>query len=78
MSKNRANEQAILWLMSMMNDPDSFNAINAENCLRMITKQRRQLKSLGAHFCNLKKQRNKVQKELNESELRLFAQGLCE
>jgi len=59
MRKHRANDQAILWLHSMMADPNSFNAINAENALALIEKQRKALVSLGAHFNNLKKQRDR-------------------
>ena len=68
MSRNKANEQALVWLQSMMADPDSFNAINAENCLSMIHRQRKQLLSLGAHFCNVKKQRNKAWEKLKKLE----------
>lgn len=60
MSKNKADEQVIVWLKSMCQDLDSFNAINAENALNLIAKLRKQNRSLGAHFCNLKKQRNKI------------------
>lgn len=63
MSKNKADEQAIQWLKSMCQDLDSFNAINAENALNLIAKLKKQNRSLGAHFCNLKKQRNKILKE---------------
>lgn len=63
MSKNKADEQVIVWLKSICQDSNSFNAINAENALNLIAKLRKQNRSLGAHFCNLKKQRNKILKE---------------
>lgn len=66
--KNIANEQALVWLRSMANDQnDIFNAINAENCLALIEKQRKALVSLGAHFCNLKKQRDRYARVIEEA-----------
>ena len=65
--KNRANEQAIVWLKSMCADTNSFNAINAENCLVLIDKQRKALVSLGAHFNNLKKQRDRYAQVIEEA-----------
>ena len=62
MSK-KANEQAIVWLKSMCESESEFDRINAENCLVMIQKLRKQNQSLGAHFCNLKKQRNRLLKQ---------------
>lgn len=67
MKRNRANEQAILWLNSMRADPDSFNAINAENCLAIIDKQRKALVSLGAHFNNIRKQRDRYWRVIEEA-----------
>ena len=64
--RNLAADQAITWLYSMMADPDSFNAINAENCLAMIERQNKNLRSLGAHFSNLRKQRDRLLKELED------------
>lgn len=65
--KNRASEQAIVWLKSMCADSDSFNAINAENCLALIDKQRKALVSLGAHFNNLRKQRDRYARVIEEA-----------
>ena len=59
MKRNRADEQAIVWLKSQTKNPDSFDAINAENALALIDKQRKALVSLGAHFHNLKRQRDR-------------------
>lgn len=68
MAKNIANEQALLWLRGMANDrSDVFNSINAENCLMLIEKQRKALVSLGAHFCNLKKQRDRYARIIDEA-----------
>jgi len=66
MPKTNANDMIMAWLdMKIHENPDSFDAINAENCLALIRKQRKQLIRLGAHFCNLKKQRDKLRKELD-------------
>ena len=57
------------WLdMKIHENPDSFDAINAENCLALIRKQRKQLIRLGAHFCNLKKQRDKLMQQISIAE----------
>lgn len=71
MKKNRANEQAILWLNSMRADPNSFNAINAENCLALIDRQRKALTSLGAHFNNLRKQRDRYARVIDDARSRM-------
>ena len=43
MSKHNANDMAMAWLdMKIHENPDSFDAINAENCLALIRKQRKQ------------------------------------
>ena len=69
MPKASANDMAMAWLdMKIHENPDSFDAINAENCLALIRKQRKQLISLGAHFCNLKKQRDKLQQQITIAE----------
>lgn len=66
MPKHNANDMAMAWLDAKIHEnPDSFDAINAENCLALIRKQRKQLISLGAHFCNLKKQRDKLLLQLD-------------
>ena len=68
MPKHNVNDMVMAWLdMKIHENPDSFDAINAENCLTLIRKQRKQLISLGAHFCNLKKQRDKLRKELDDA-----------
>lgn len=67
MKRNRANEQAMMWLKSMCADPNSFNAINAENCMALIERQRKALVSLGAHFNNLRKQRDRAWKIIDEA-----------
>ena len=67
MKRNRANEQAMVWLQSMRADPDSFNAINAENCIALIERQRKALVSLGAHFNNLQKQRDRYFRVIEEA-----------
>jgi hypothetical protein len=59
--KNVANEQAIAWLKSMAADENVFNSINAENCLELIHKQKKALVSLGAHFHNLRQQRDRYE-----------------
>ncbi len=70
MTKHNANDMVMAWLdMKIHENPDSFDAINAENCLALIRKQRKQLISLGAHFCNLKKQRDKLRKELDDKKV---------
>ena len=70
MPKTNTNNMVMAWLdMKIHENPDSFDAINAENCLALIRKQRKQLISLGAHFCNLKKQRDKLRKELDDEKI---------
>ena len=69
MPQHNANEMVLAWLdMKIHENPDSFDAINAENCLALIRKQKKQLISLGAHFCNLKKQRDKLQQQITIAE----------
>jgi hypothetical protein len=65
--RNLANEQAIQWLKSMMNSENPFDSINAGNCLALIDKQKKALVSLGAHFCNLKKQRDRYASVIAEA-----------
>jgi hypothetical protein len=50
-----------------MLNPNSFDAINAANCLALIEKQKKALVSLGAHFNNLKRQRDRYAKVLEEA-----------
>lgn len=62
---NNASSQAIAWLKSMAaGDPDSFDTINAENCLELIRKQRRSLAALASKVNWLEKRRY-ILKELN-------------
>ena len=68
MSRNVANEQAIFWLYSMMNDPDSFNAINAGNCLALIENQKTRLRLLGSYISKVIGQRDNLRKEKEELE----------
>lgn len=69
MPKHNANDMVMAWLDAKIHEnPDSFDAINAENCLALIRKQRKQLISLGAHFCNLKKQRDRLQQQITIAE----------
>jgi predicted nucleic acid-binding Zn-ribbon protein len=58
---------AILWLRSQMLNPNSFDAINAGNCLALIEKQKKALVSLGAHFNNLKRQRDRYARVIEEA-----------
>lgn len=70
MPKHNANEMVMAWLDAKIHEnPDSFDAINAENCKALILKQRKQMIRLGAHFCNLKKQRDKLRKELDDEKI---------
>ena len=71
MKRNRANEQAMVWLRSMCADTDSFNAINAENCIALIHKQQNALMSLGAHFNSMKRQRDRYLTVLEEARKKL-------
>ena len=66
-TRNVANDQAMTWLRSMANSENVFDAINAQNCLAMIEKERKAYISLGAHFCNLKKQRDRYAKIIDEA-----------
>lgn len=52
-------------------DPNSFNAINAENCLALIEKQRKALTSLGAHFNNLRRQRDRYARVIEEARVKI-------
>ena len=74
MKRNLANEQAVVWLKSMAADPDSFNAINAENCLALIEKQRKALVSLGAHFSNVRKQRDRYARVIEEARKKMHGE----
>lgn len=71
-SRNKAHEQAMIWLYSMAADPDSFQAINAENCIALIEQQRKALVSLGAHFNNIRKQRDRAWKVIDEARRKSF------
>lgn len=79
MAKANANDMVMAWLDTKIHEnPDSFDAINAENCLALIRKQKKQLVRLGAHFCNLKKQRDKLRNELyNERITRALTNSDC-
>ena len=56
-----------MWLKSQTANPNSFDAINAENALALIEKQRKALVSLGAHFNNLRKQRDRYFRVIEEA-----------
>lgn len=74
MPKTNANDMVMAWLdMKIHENPDSFDAINAENCLALIRKQRKQLISLGAHFCNLKKQMDKLRQQITIAEKHAYS-----
>jgi len=64
--QNKANTQAMHWLYSMTNAP-SFDAINAENALALINAQNRRLKALGAAFAQVRNQRDRAWKALEEA-----------
>lgn len=66
MPKNKAEDQALYWLYSKSCDTENvFDAMNAANAINIIHQRNKQLKSLRAHFCNLKKQRDRFQAELS-------------
>ena len=68
MPKHTANEMVMTWLdMKIHENPDGFDSINAENCQALILKQRKALIRLGAHFNNLKKQRDRYAQVIEEA-----------
>lgn len=72
MKKNRSNEQALAWLESMSHSENFFDAINAKNALALIDKQRKALVSLGAHFSNLRKQRDRYAAVIEEARRKIL------
>ena len=65
MPTNRKYDQTMLWLDSMMADPDSFNAINAGNAKDIILNQKEALEKLGKQFGVVKRARNSAQDLVN-------------